>query len=570
MTTPGLDELSIAVIWGRLVAVAEEMGTIVRSTAYSEAVREGRDFSTGVFDVAGQLLAQADLSPGHLGAMPFAVENLLSAYPRESLRPGDVIATNDPYLGSGHLPDFYCLTPVFAADELCGFCVASAHMIDVGGMKPGSQAVQGVTELFQEGIRVPPVRLFNQDGVNAEVLRTIEANVRVPEKVSGDLRALRNALHVGAAQLASMTLRYGRSSVTEAARVILDRSEAAVRNELTAMPQGTYRFSDTLDDRGPGTDPVHMEVSVTIGSGQMRFDFAGSDPQTESAINSPVNFTRAYCYWAAKAVTTGNSIPQNAGQLRPIEVVAPPGSFFNPLSPAAAGGRAVLNQRIVELLFGALFQAVPGRVSAASGQWSNPTFGGVDPRTGLRFVFYDYTVGGVGARRSKDGVSAMSPVFSLENIPVEVQEANYPVRVERIELIVDSGGAGRTRGGLSIRKDIRVLADNVELSNLTDRQRVRPYGLDGGEAGSLGEIVLNPGNAHERLLQSKGSYRLRDNDVVSFRCSGSGGYGSPHERERAAVRRDVVEGYVSQDAALTLYGLAVGDTALVGKERRVE
>ena len=257
-----------------------------------------------------------------------------------------------------------------------------------------------------------------------------------------------------------------------------------------------------------------MQVTVTIAGGDITFDFSGSDPQTRSGINSPINFTRAYCYWAAKAITTANRIPQNQGQLRPVSVIAPPGSFFNPTPPAACGGRAVLNQRIVELIFGALADVIPDRVSAASGQWSNPTFGGVDSRTGKQFVFYDYTVGGVGARRTRDGVSAMSPVFSLENIPIEIQEANYPIRVERIELITDSGGAGMRRGGLSIPKR-HSIARVRRLSNLTDRHHSEPYGIGGGQAGRRGEIVMNPDTPSKSRLHSKGTYTLQAGDVVS-------------------------------------------------------
>ncbi len=285
------------------------------------------------------------------------------------------------------------------------------------------------------------------------------------------------------------------------------------------------------------------------------FDFTGTDAQTPSAINSTIGYTRAYCYWVTKAVSTRDTIPQNAGQLRPVSVVAPEGSFFNPRRPAAVGGRACLNQRIVELIFGALAAAIPERITAANGQWTNPIFGGTDPRTGRRFVLYDYIMAGIGARKRRDGVDAMSPIFSVENVPVEIQEAQYPILVERLELIVDSGGAGRTRGGLSLRKDIRVLADGVQLTNLTDRHRFGPYGLEGGHPGSLGTTILNPGAPGEQQLESKGVYLLNTGDVVSFQGSGSGGFGPPDERSRDAVRRDVEQGYVSPEAARALYGL---------------
>lgn len=550
-----IDALTVSVIWGRLVSIAEEMGMTVRRTAYSEAVREGGDFSTGVFDAAGNLLSQGDLSPGHLGAMPFAVENMLKTYPRDSLQPGDVIIMNDLYMGSGHLPDFYCMSPVFSEAALIGFVVASAHMVDVGGIRAGSQGVEGVTERFQEGICFPPVKFYDAGRPVDAITRIIAANVRIPSKVIGDLNALRNALHTGAGAMRSLVEGYGIAVVQAAAARILDQSEAAVRASLTEIPDGDYSFSEHLDDVGPGTGPVKLAVTVRIRGDGIVFDFSESDPQTASAINSPINFTRAYCYWAAKAITTRNDIPQNHGQLRPVTVVAPEGSFFNPRPPAAAGGRAMLNQRIVEIIFGALAKVVPERVTAGSGQWSNPIINGIDPQTGQRFVFYDYLVGGVGARLSADGTSALSPVFSLENIPIEIQEAAYPIVVERFALVTDSGGAGRTRGGLGLRKDIRILADEAEVSNLSDRHRAGPEGVAGGRAGPPAHSILNPDSDRPVEMQSKGVYSLRKGDVLSFQCSGSGGFGDPRERPREQVAEDVRELRVSPRAAREIYGL---------------
>ena len=553
MTRP--DSLTVAVVWGRLVSIAEEMATALARTAYSDQVREGGDMSTAVFDARGRLVAQANRSPAHLGSMPHAVEHMLGTYPMGSLRPGDVVVMNDPHLGAGHLPDVFALSPVQLDGVPIGFVCATVHVTDIGGTMPGSQGVVGVHDMVQEGLRLLPTLLYREGRQNDEVFRIIEANVRVPDLVLGDLRAQRSALHVGARKLEELARHYGRGTVDAAAGEFLDRSEAAVREALAEIPDGTYRFADLLDDVGPGTEPVRMEVAVTVDGDELEFDFAGTDSQTSSAINSTLTYTRSYCYWVTKAITTRDTIPQNEGQLRPVRVVAPKGSFFNPRPPAAVGGRACLNQRIVELIFGALAKAVPERVCAASGQWVNPIFGGAQPDTGERFVLYDYVLGGVGARQAKDGVDAMSPVFSVENVPIEIQEAQYPVLIERFEMMCDSGGAGRTRGGVSLRKDVRILADGTELSNLTDRQRFAPYGLAGGEPGRLGETLLNPGRPEERRLESKGAYVFREGDLVSFRCSGSGGFGPPSERDPELVRRDVAEGFVSRHAARQIYGL---------------
>ncbi|HYY22774.1 MAG TPA: hydantoinase B/oxoprolinase family protein, partial [Thermoleophilaceae bacterium] len=388
MTRP--DSLTVAVVWGRLVSIAEEMATALARTAYSDQVREGGDMSTAVFDARGRLVAQANRSPAHLGSMPHAVEHMLGTYPMGSLRPGDVVVMNDPHLGAGHLPDVFALSPVQLDGVPIGFVCATVHVTDIGGTMPGSQGVVGVHDMVQEGLRLLPTLLYREGRQNDEVFRIIEANVRVPDLVLGDLRAQRSALHVGARKLEELARHYGRGTVDAAAGEFLDRSEAAVREALAEIPDGTYRFADLLDDVGPGTEPVRMEVAVTVDGDELEFDFAGTDSQTSSAINSTLTYTRSYCYWVTKAITTRDTIPQNEGQLRPVRVVAPKGSFFNPRPPAAVGGRACLNQRIVELIFGALAKAVPERVCAASGQWVNPIFGGAQPDTGERFVVYDY------------------------------------------------------------------------------------------------------------------------------------------------------------------------------------
>ena len=553
-----IDALTVSVIWGRLVSIAEEMGVTVRRTAYSEAVREGGDFSIAVFDAAGRMLSQADLSPGHLGAMPFAVGNMLKSYPRETLKSGDIIIMNDLYMGSGHLPDFYCMSPVFLKHKIVGFVVASAHMVDVGGIKAGSQAVEGVTERFQEGICFPPVKFYDAGVPVGEITRIIEANVRVPNKVIGDLKALRNALHSGGQALSSLFATYGVERLTDAANRILDQSEKAIRDSLSEIPDGDYSYEDWLDDVGPGTSPVKLAVTVTVRGSEILFDFSGSDPQTASAINSPINFTRAYCYWATKALTTRNEIPQNQGQTRPVTVIAPDGNFFNPSAPAAAGGRSMLNQRIPELIFGALARVAPERVTAGSGQWANPIINGIDPRSGQRFVFYDYLVGGVGARACADGTSALSPVFSLENIPVEIQENAYPIIVESLGILRDSGGAGRYRGGLGLYKEVRILAESAEVSNLSDRHKNGSYGLYGGSNGNAGRSILNPQADRPVAMHSKGTYALKKGDVVRYECSGSGGFGDPKERLRQAVEEDLREGRISQEAARTVYGMRSG------------
>jgi N-methylhydantoinase B len=561
-----IDPISLSVIWNGLVAVSEEIGVTLRRSAYSEGVREGRDFSAALFDVHGRMISQGDFSPGHLGSMPFAVRHVLGHYPLESFEPGDAVLVNDLYMGSGHLPDFFLTTPIFHRGTLRGFAVNCAHMVDVGGTGPGSQAVD-VADFYQEGLRLLPTKVYRRGEPIAELLRIIEANVRVPEKVLGDLKAQRNASRIGELRMQELLDQHGAEAVLACIEQIFDHSEAEMRRALRRIPAGTYVAEDYFDDYGEGTEPLKIRVAVTIRDGGVTFDFAGSSPQTHSGLNSLLNYTRAYCLFTIKSVTLRNDIPQNEGCLRPIAIVAPEGSLFNPRPPAAGGARPIMQQRIVDTLLLALAQAVPDQVIANSCHWANPIYGGWDPRHQRPFVYYEMIIGGIGARPHKDGADGLCSSFNLENIPVEVNETNYPLIVERIEFVPDTGGPGRFRGGTALRKDVRVLGENVSFSNLAERQRFDPVGLFGGRGGGRGRTVLNPGAPGERVLHSKGIYRLSPGDVVSGMTSGSGGYGPPWDRDPQAVRADVRDGFVTRDGARRDYGVDLDPETLdIGEE----
>jgi N-methylhydantoinase B len=572
-----IDPITLGVLWGGLQAVAEEMGLALRRTAYSEAVREGLDFSTAVFDTGGRMIAQGNFSPGHLGAMPSVVGHVLAEYPAATFEPGDAVLLNDLYMGSGHLPDCFVTSPAFFEGELVGFVVNCAHQVDVGGAGPGSQNVEGVRECYQEGLRILPVKFYRSGTPVPEIIRMITANVRVPDKVLGNFKAQVNANHVGARRLGELYAQYGRDTVARYTEEILARTEAAMRAAIKELPDGTYTFEDYLDDAGRDTEPIRVAVTVAVQGDEVSVDFAGSSPQVAAAINSTYNYTASYSLFALKSVTDAR-LPQNAGGLRPIRVTAPAGSFFNPLPPAPGGGRAIVQQRIVDAIMGALAQAVPERVVAPAAHWSNPNFGGVDPRTGKRFVFYDIIIGGYGARPTKDGCESLAPCFNVNNIPVEISETNYPVLIERQEFIRDSAGAGKFRGGCGLRKDIRLLGEDVTFSGLAERQRFAPYSLFGGSAPRRGRTILNPG-PHQQALHGKGVYALKCGDVLRFELSGAGAYGDPLERDPVAVWDDVRNGYVSPEAAERLYGVCLeaqtGDldapaTAARRRQRRAE
>ncbi|MBI1848512.1 MAG: hydantoinase B/oxoprolinase family protein [Candidatus Rokubacteria bacterium] len=574
-----LDPITLGVIWGALQSIAIEIGTTVHKTAYSEQAREGQDFSVAVFDRRGRMVAQGPYSPGHMGAMSFAVKNALAAHPIETLRPGDAVLLNDPLLGSGHLPDFFITQPAFYQGELVGFAVNILHHTDVGGSRPGSQGVEGIFDYFQEGLRIPPTKVWQEYQEQEGIVGIIAANTRTPDKVLGDLRAQRSALRVGELRLTELAARYGRDGLFAAMDEIVARTEANMRAAIRRVPDGVYTFEDFLDDWGPGTDPLRVFVTVTVAGDSITIDYAGSSPQTASGMNSYINYTRSYSYAAVKCLTDPYG-PMNEGALRPITVTAPEGCFLNPRPPAGGGPRAIICYRTFEAVIGALAPALPDRVAAASSHFANPTFGGVDRARGRRFVAYELVLSGTGARATKDGCEAMASAFNASNIPVEAQEANQPVVIERFELIRDSAGPGRFRGGCGIRRDMRFLADEGKLTNLSERQRFAPYGLFGGGTGGLARTLINPG-ADEQAVHGKQSRGFAYGDVISFQQSGAGGYGDPFERDPARVLDDVLDDYVSVEAARGHYGVVItGDgfdlrvdqpaTALLRAQRRLQ
>jgi N-methylhydantoinase B len=555
--TPGpvVDPVTLGVIWGALQSIAVEIGTTVHRTAYSEQAREGQDFSVAVFDADGRMVAQGPYSPGHMGAMSFAVRNALAAHPLETLRPGDVIVLNDPLLGSGHLPDFFITQPVFHDGSLVGFVVNILHHTDVGGQRPGSQGVEGIFDYFQEGLRIPPTKVWQEYREHEGIVAIIAANTRVPDKVLGDLRAQRSALRVGERRFQDLAARYGGDVLAAAMDAIVARTETNMRTAIRAIPDGVYPFEDFMDDYGPGTEPLRVAVTVSVAGDSMIIDYEGSSPQTASGMNSYINYTRSYSYAAVKCLADPLG-PMNEGALRPITVKAPEGSFLNPRPPAGGGPRAIICYRTFESVLGALAPALPERVSAAASHMANPTFGGWDRARKRRFVAYELVLSGTGARATKDGCEAMAWAFNASNIPVEAQEANQPMVVERFELIGDSGGPGTFRGGCGIRRDLRLLADEGKLTNLSDRQKFAPYGLAGGKPGTLGRTVLNPGPG-EQVIHGKQSREFAYGDVISFQQSGAGGYGDPLARDPRRVLEDVLDDYVSVESARAEYGVVI-------------
>jgi N-methylhydantoinase B len=553
MNRAAVDPITLTVVWNSLISIADELGVTLRHTAFSEGVREGDDFSTAVFDADAVMIAQGNFSPGHLGSMPAVAKTVLQYFPRETLKPGDSILVNDSFIGAGHFPDTYEIMPVFLDDRVIGFVACSAHQVDMGGAAPGSQKVHGVTEAFQEGLRILPVRFVREGRIDEDILRLVLGNVRMPDKVRGDLLAQHAANLSASVRLARMFHDLGTETVERAYSVILAQSEQTMREALAKVPAGTYSFDDRMDDYGPGTEPIHMAVDVTFdGKGEVEFDFSRSSDTVPAAINSYINYTRAYAVFAIKAFCNALD-PQTEGSMRPIKLKVREGSFFNPKFPAPSGGRPILQIRIFDTINGALAKAMPQRAMGAFSHWSNPTIGGIDDRTGRAFVMYDVSLAGYGGRYGSDGAEGLSPVMNCSNIPVEVHETNNPVRIRRFGFIPDTGGAGQWRGGCGIRKDIELLNARAVFSHLGDRHVFEPYGIFGGKPGALAESILNPDGNGERL-HSKETREIKQGDVLSFRLSGAGGYGPPEKRDRTAIENDIADGYVSTDAARRDYG----------------
>ncbi len=520
-----IDPITLEVLRHALAGVAEEMnGSLVRS-AYSPNIKERRDCSSAVFTPRGELVAQAESIPVHLGAMPFSVRAALAAVAEWA--EGDVVVLNDPYLGGAHLPDVTFVAPAFAEGKLLGFVSCRAHHADIGGAAPGSVS-PAARDIFGEGLRIPPVRLWRGGALDEDLRKLLLLNVRTPEERWGDLRAQRAACAVGIARLQELASRYGADLLREGMEAVLDYSERRTRAALEGLPKGEGAFEDHLDDDGAASGPLPIRVRVELWGDWVRVDFAGSAPQTAGPVNAVFAVTASAVYFCVRALTDP-TIPPNDGCTRPIEILAPEGTIVNARPPApVVGGNLETSQRIVDAVLGACAQLVPDRVPAASqGTMNNVAIGGVDPRTGRAYTLYETIGGGSGARPDGDGVDGVhTGMTNTLNTPVEALELAYPLRVERYELLPGTGGRGRFRGGWGIRRDLTPLKHTARVSLLTDRRRTRPYGLRGGEPGSPGQNVLIR-DGEEIALPGKGELDLRPGESLSIRTPGGGGYGPP-------------------------------------------
>jgi N-methylhydantoinase B/oxoprolinase/acetone carboxylase alpha subunit len=504
------------------LSIAEEMGVTLCRTGFSPNIKERLDYSCAVYDGAGETIAQGDHMPVHLGAMPLSVRAAIDAF---DMQPGDVVMLNDPFRGGTHLPDITLVSPVFLGrDRRPAFYVANrAHHSDVGGMSPGSMPV--ARELFQEGLILPPVRLVRRGRVDADVLAIVLANVRTPDEREGDLTAQIAANRVAATRLIEIVRKYGRLRTEAYAAALQDYTERVVRAAIRAIPDGTYTFEDALDDDGFSEARVPIRAAITIKGDRATVDFTGSAPQAGGSVNANYAMTLSACLYVFRCLVAGDVL-YNAGVARPLTVVAPRGTIVNANRPAAvAGGNVETSQRITDVVFGALSQAVPDRVPAASqGTMNNITLGGVEPRTGRPFAYYETLGGGMGARRGLPGLSGVHTHMSnTRNTPVEAIELYLPVRIRQYALRRGSGGAGAQAGGDGLVREYEMLTDTT-VTLISERRRGAPYGAAGGAPGASGRNVLIR-DGREEVLPGKVQLQLRPGDRLRIETPGGGGYG---------------------------------------------
>jgi N-methylhydantoinase B len=555
MSALKIDPARFEVVKNALTCAAEEMKIVLAKTAYSPLLKVAGDYSCGIFDTTGNMVAQGPDLPIHLGSMPDAVRAIVHAFPDAA--PGDVFIHNDPYHGGSHLPDVNVVAPAFLGDTLLGFGCVRAHWPDIGSATPGSYGA--VTEIFGEGLRLPPVRLYRNGKPDPGIEAIIFANVRTPTERLGDLRAQVAANWRAGARLAALAEKYGAAELLEIMQEIQDYSERMMRAALRALPDGTAEFTDIFDgdgiiDPGETTDATFtVKLRIDKRDDSITADFTGSDPAVAGPMNAPLTVTASGVFCALKMIADPKSlIPPNSGCWRPVTVTAPPGCVVNAQLPSpVVYANHEISHRVADMVMAAMHRISPRTVMAGSqGTSAVITFGGVDPRSQQRYVSYESVKGGFGARPVKDGINAVaSTVSNMMNTPIEILEMSFPLRVEEYALVPDSGGAGQYRGGLGVRRVWQVLGHQSHAAVCCERSVTPPFGLEGGAPGAPARIEMTPPHGNPQKLNSKGGFLVPPGGRVVIEAPGSGGFGDPAARDRARLSEDLADGYVTQAAA---------------------
>ena len=554
-----IDPVTLEVFRNRLDAIAQEMQNTLLKSAYSIMLKEGGDCSCAIFSAAGETIAQAVSNPIHLAAFLPAAQHLLARFPIAGMQDGDVFALNDPYNGGTHVPDIIVMVPVFHKGCVVAIGCSLGHHQDVGGMTPGSMPANA-TELFQEGFIFPPIRLYAGGALNDTFIDILRRNVRTPEQVYGDLMAQVAAGKTAAVRVTALIERHGLAMFEAAVPALLDHAERLTRAELAKIPEGDYEFSDYVDGDGVGVDnPLRIAVRVAVRDAGIHVDFAGTSAQAKGPANCPPGAVLAPVYYAVHAIT-GASIPSNSGGFRPVSVTVPEGSLLAPRPPAPVGIRYHTLKRVVDALMGALAPVLPHHVPAAPhGSDLCMSWGGLDQRSGRNFVYMECTTGGTGATWHSDGVDHMAcDIGNSRNIPAEAAELEYPVRIWANRLRTDSGGAGRFRGGLGVKRIVELRRGEVTVSHRSDRHFTPPWGLHGGHPGARWTTQLERADGRRETIPGRMIFHLYAGDRVIGLTGGGGGFGDPLQRSPEHVADDVRDGKVSSRAAHDLYGVILG------------
>jgi N-methylhydantoinase B len=565
------DAVFLKILHTQFVNICEEMAVAMMRTAYSPIFNEGLDFSFLILDREGWLVAMANMNPAMLGQALFSGQWVIDDVGADNFEPGDVIVHNDPYRGGSHMPEHLLVTPFFFEGERCGFLGTVGHVAEIGGMAPGSFS-SNATEIYQEGLRLPPIKLMQGGKHVQETWRIMMANHRTPEHTWGDFNAMIGALSIGQRRLEALYEEHGAAEIEATIPLLFDYAETWMRRDIAALPDGTYSAEDCQEDDGFADRPYFIRCDLTVAGDRIIVDYSRSDEQARGVINGPYVVTASATYNGIFQVI-GSECPINAGAFRPIDIIAPAGTIVNVRHPGpCVGGQTELQPRILDLIQGKILsQVLPERCAASCGGTScNFLFGGVHPRTGHYYAHYNFEGIGWGGRAATDGNNAqIVPHGNCQNTPIEVFETRYPWLHSEYRLNPDGGGAGRTRGGLGITRVMSVEADEVVVSALCDRSKVSPWGVHGGQDGErLAFLVRRAGegefvtfaDAFGLVSPTKFSnVRLRRGDTVMLRSPSGGGYGPPRERPVDRVLSDVASGFVSSERARTHYGVVIRD-----------
>ncbi|GLR84630.1 hydantoinase B/oxoprolinase family protein [Bradyrhizobium iriomotense] len=549
MSEIAIDPISLEIAWNGLKSIADECFISIMRSAFSTNVKERHDHSTAIADAQGRLVVQAEMAlPIHLASMRGLMKFILNRYGND-IHPGDVFIANDPHVAGGtHLPDINMAMPVFEGTRLIGFVANIIHHADVGGAAVGSMS-GGLDEIYKEGLRIPIIRLYSKGVLNEDLLTLLLLNMRLEEERRGDLNAQIAACKLGVSRLGDMLREHGGDRISAIFSEVITRTEMRMRKAIASLPDGVYSFTDFMDDDGAGTENIKIALRIEKAGDRILFDFEGSDPQVRGNFNMVFNATQSAVCFALKALLDPN-VPNNQGIFDAIEIKAPPASFVNCVAPAAVALRANSCQRVVDCVFGALAEQIPDRVVAGTnGANTSAVFAGTDPRTGQLYVYLETLGGGMGARATFDGKDGVQVnITNTSNLPVEAIELEYPLRVEEYSLIEDTGGAGRFRGGLGIRRTIRPIGHVCEFNGVGERFVHKPWGLFGGEDGATGRFYVRSDDGQVTGLAAKACcIRLEPNDVAVLETAGAGGYGPPAERRAEAIREDLASGKFSDE-----------------------